>query len=140
MVLPISNIGRKLKQLSHKGQEILADISSTIIESFAGVKLVRAFGMESVEEEKFNSYSSNFLRVTKKNVKYMEITSPFLEVLGVISASTILWYGGFQVLTDKVSQGTFIAFIVGLFMIPLLIFKWSDDIEALFDKVSKRLF
>ncbi len=116
MVLPISNIARKLKKLSHKGQEILADISSTIIESFIGVKLVRAFGMESVEEKKFNSYSSNFLRVMKKNVKYVEITSPFLEVLGVISASIILWYGGFQVLTDKVSQGTFIAFIVGLFM------------------------
>ena len=116
MVLPISNIARKLKKLSHKGQEILADISSTIIESFSGIKLVRAFGMESVEENKFNSYSDNFLRVTKKNVKYMEITSPFLEVLGVISASVILWYGGFQVLTDKVSQGTFIAFIVGLFM------------------------
>ncbi|MBT7272475.1 MAG: ATP-binding cassette domain-containing protein, partial [Nitrospina sp.] len=116
MVLPISNIARKLKKLSHKGQEILADISSTIIESFSGIKLVRAFGMESVEEKKFNSYSNNFLRVTKKNVKYMEITSPFLEVLGVISASVILWYGGFQVLTDEVSQGTFIAFIVGLFM------------------------
>ncbi|MDG1842994.1 MAG: ABC transporter transmembrane domain-containing protein [Nitrospinaceae bacterium] len=116
MVLPISNIARKLKKLSHKGQEILADISSTIVESFSGIKLVRAFGMESVEEKKFNSYSNNFLRVTKKNVKYMEITSPFLEVLGVISASVILWYGGFQVLTDKVSQGTFIAFIVGLFM------------------------
>ena len=116
MVLPISNIARKLKKLSHKGQEILADISSTIIESFSGIKLVRAFGMESVEENKFNSYSDNFLRITKKNVKYMEITSPFLEVLGVISASVILWYGGFQVLTDKVSQGTFIAFIVGLFM------------------------
>ena len=72
--------------------------------------------MESVEEKKFNSHSNNFLRVMKKNIKYIEITSPFLEVLGVISASTILWYGGFQVLTDKVSQGTFIAFIVGLFM------------------------
>jgi ATP-binding cassette, subfamily B, bacterial MsbA len=116
MILPIGNIARKLKKLSHKGQEILADLSSTILESFSGVKVVRAFGMEDMESQKFNSFSGSFLNVMKKNVKYVEIPSPFLELLGVISASVILWYGGFQVLTDKVSQGTFLAFIVGLFM------------------------
>ena len=116
MILPIGNIARKLKKLSHKGQEILANLSSTILESFSGVKVVRAFGMEDMESKKFNSFSVSFLSVMKKNIKYVEIPSPFLEFLGVISASVILWYGGFQVLTDKVSQGTFLAFIVGLFM------------------------
>ena len=133
MSLPISNIARKLKKLSHKGQEILAILSATILESFSGIKVVRAFGMESIEEKKFNSFSENFLRVMKKNVKYVEITSPFLELLGVLSASVILWYGGFQVLTDKVSQGTFIAFIVGLFMMyaPLrLLFKIYANIHT----------
>ena len=69
----------------------------------------------------------------KKNVKYIEITSPVLEVLGVMSASVILRYGGFQVLTDKVSQGTFIAFIVGLFMMyaPLrLLFKIYTNVQS----------
>ena len=133
MILPVGNIARKLKKLSHKGQEILADLSSTILESFSGVKVVRAFGMELVEEQKFNDFSEVFLKVMKKNVKYIEITSPFLELIGVMSASFILWYGGFQVLTDKVSQGTFIAFIVGLFMMytPLrLLFKIYTNIQS----------
>ena len=132
MILPIGNIARKLKKLGHKGQEILADLSGTILESFSGVKVVRAFGMEAMEEQKFNSFSENFLRVMKKNVKYIEITSPFLELLGVMGASVILWYGGLQVLTDKVSQGTFIAFIVGLFMMyaPLrVLFKLYASIQ-----------
>ena len=132
MVLPIGNIARKLKKFSHKGQEILADLSGTILESFSGVKVVRAFGMETMEEQKFNSFSENLLRVMKKNVKYIEITSPFLELLGVMGASVILWYGGLQVLTDKVSQGTFIAFIVGLFMMyapSRLLFKLYAGIQ-----------
>jgi len=133
MILPVRNIARKLKKLSHKGQEILAALSSTILESFSGVKVVRAFGMEMVEEQKFNDFSEVFLKVMKKNVKYVEITSPFLELVGVMSSSIILWYGGFQVLTDKVSQGTFIAFIVGLFMMytPLrLLFKIYTNIQS----------
>ena len=133
MVLPIGNIARKLRKLTHKGQEILGDLNETLLESFSGVKVVRAFGMESTEERKFNSFSENFLRILKKNIKYVEITSPFLELLGVMGASVILWYGGFQVLTDKVSQGTFIAFIVGLFMMyaPLrLLFKIYTNVQS----------
>ena len=53
----------------------------------------------------------------KKNVKYVEMTSPFLEVLGVASSAFILWYGGSQVLNGEISQGAFLAFIVALFMI-----------------------
>ena len=133
MILPIGNIARKLKKLGHKGQEILANLSSTILESFSGIKIVRAFGMEPLEWKKFNQYSDGFLKVMKKNIKYVEITSPFLELFGVISASVILWYGGYQVLTDQVSQGTFIAFIVGLFMMytPLrLLFKIYTNIQS----------
>ena len=116
MVLPIGNIARKLRKLTHKGQEILGDLNGTLLESFSGAKVVRAFGMEYMEERKFSKISENYLQILKKNIKYVEITSPFLELLGVMGASVIIWYGGFQVLTDKVSQGTFIAFIVGLFM------------------------
>ena len=133
MVLPIGNIARKLRKLTHKGQEILGDLNETLLESFSGVKVVRAFGMESMEERKFNSFSENFLQILKKNIKYVEITSPFLELLGVMGASVILWYGGFQVLTDKVTQGTFIAFIVGLFMMyaPLrLLFKIYTNVQS----------
>ncbi len=132
MVLPIGNIARKLRKLAHKGQEILGDLNATLLESFSGVKVVRAFGMESMEERKFNSFSGNFLRILKKNIKYVEIASPFLELLGVMGASVIIWYGGFQVLTDKVSQGTFIAFIVGLFMMyaPLrMLFKIYANVQ-----------
>ena len=133
MVFPVANIARKLKKLSHKGQEIIASLSSTILESFSGIKIVRAFGMEPLEWKKFNQYSDGLLKVMKKNIKYVEITSPFLELFGIIGAAFILWYGGFQVLTNEVSQGTFIAFIVGLFMMygPLrLLFKIYTSIQS----------
>ena len=116
MIFPVSNIGRKLKKFSHKGQEILGNINATILESFSGVKIVRAFGLEPRELSKFKNYNDDYLKVMKKNVKYVEMTSPFLEVLGVASSAFILWYGGSQVLNGEISQGAFLAFIVALFM------------------------
>jgi subfamily B ATP-binding cassette protein MsbA len=130
VILPVASIGRKLKRLSHKGQEVMADLCSTVVESFSGIKVVRAFGLEPDENRKFIDLSQAHLQVMKKNVKYAEIISPVMEILSVISASIILWYGGQKVLTDEVTQGTFIAFIVGLFMIygPLrvLVKNWGN--------------
>ena len=132
MAIPISNISRKLKKLSHKGQGILANVNSTILESFSGIKIVRAFGLESIEKDKFHRYSESYLGVVKKNVKYVEIISPLLEFIGILSAGIVLWYGGNQVLTGEVSQGTFIAFIVAMFMLygPLrLLFKIYANVQ-----------
>ena len=91
MVFPVANIARKLRRFSRKGLEILGNINATVLESFSGIKIVRAFGMESREIDKFRLYNDSYLEVVKKNVKYVVITSPLLEVLGVISAAGILW-------------------------------------------------
>jgi subfamily B ATP-binding cassette protein MsbA len=133
MIFPVSNIGRKLKKFSHKGQEILGNINATILESFSGVKIVRAFGLEPRELKKFQNFNEEYLKVMKKNVKYVEMTSPFLEVLGVASSAFILWYGGSQVLSGEISQGTFLAFIVALFMMytPIrILFKIMASIQT----------
>ena len=132
-VFPVLNIARKLRRFSRQGQEILGSINATIIESFSGIKVVRAFGMEPREVEKFQIDNEKYLKVMKKNVKYVEITSPFLEVLGVISASFILWYGGSQDLNGEFCQGTFLAFIVALFMMnaPIrILFKIYTNVQA----------
>ena len=133
MVFPVSIIARKLRNFSRRGQEILGNINVTIMESFSGIKIVRAFGMEDRELVKFQVDNDNYLKVMKKNVKYLEITSPLLELLGVISAAFILWYGGSQVLSDEISQGTFLAFIVALFMMysPIrILFKTYTNVQT----------
>ena len=133
MVFPVSIIARKLRNFSRRGQEILGNINVTIMESFSGIKIVRAFCMEDRELVKFQVDNDNYLKVMKKNVKYLEITSPLLELLGVISAAFILWYGGSQVLSDEISQGTFLAFIVALFMMysPIrILFKTYTNVQT----------
>ncbi|MFQ5483306.1 MAG: ABC transporter transmembrane domain-containing protein, partial [Nitrospinaceae bacterium] len=109
---PTSNISRKLRRLGRRGQEILADINSVMLESFSGIKIVRAFGLERREGEKLKALNDEFLNVMRKDVKYTEITSPFMELLGVCLGAVVLWLGVVQVIAGEVSQGTFVAFIL----------------------------
>lgn len=130
---PVAYISRRLRQISRKGQEIVADITAIIMESFSGIKIVRAFGLEDHQKEKFSDHNDQFLKVMKKSVKYTQITSPMLEILGAVSGGIILWYGGNQVIAGKVTQGTFIAFIVALFMMyaPVrLLFKNYTNVQT----------
>ena len=131
-LIPVITVGRKLRHLGRRGQEILADINSTMLESFSGIKIVRAFGLEKLEEKKLDRHNREFLQVMKKNVKYTELTSPLMEVLGVVAGSAVLWYGGSQVLSGEVTQGTFFAFILGMFMMydPMrILFKTYTDVQ-----------
>jgi len=131
-LIPVSTVGKKLRHLGRKGQEIIADITSTMLESFSGIKIVRAFGLEKIEERKLDKHNHEFLENMRKNVKYTELTSPLMEVLGVLGGSAVLWYGGSQVLSGEVTQGTFFAFILGMFMMydPMrILFKTYTDVQ-----------
>jgi subfamily B ATP-binding cassette protein MsbA len=131
-LIPVSTVGRKLRHLGKRGQEIIADINSTMLESFSGIKIVRAFGLEEIEEKKLARNNQDFLENMRKNVKYTELTSPLMEVLGVVGGSAVLWYGGSQVLSGEVTQGTFFAFILGMFMMydPMrILFKTYTDVQ-----------
>ena len=132
-LIPVSTVGKKLRHLGRRGQEIIADINSTLLESFSGIKIVRAFGLERIEEKKLDKHNQAFLENMRKNIKYTELTSPMMEVLGVLGGSAVLWYGGSQVLSGEVTQGTFFAFILGMFMMydPMrILFKTYTDVQT----------
>ncbi|MCA9483957.1 MAG: ABC transporter ATP-binding protein [Nitrospina sp.] len=127
---PISIISKKLRRLGRRGQEVLANINSAMLESFSGIKIVRAFGLEGNEQKKLREHNREFLEVTRKDIKYTEITSPFMELLGVSLGAVILWLGGTQVIEGEVSQGTFVAFVLGFFMM-------NDPVRLLFKTMTE---
>ncbi|MBI5185104.1 MAG: ABC transporter ATP-binding protein [Nitrospinae bacterium] len=112
----VSAIGKKMKILGHRGQEQMGKITSILHESFSGIKVVRAFNMDRVEVKKFEKESLDYLNVMVKNVKYQELSSPFMETLGMIGVGVILYYGGRQVFDNQISPGTFWAFVGGMML------------------------
>ena len=53
-VMPISVIAKKLRLLGRRGQALVAEINSAILESFSGIKTIRAFGLEKAENKKYS--------------------------------------------------------------------------------------
>lgn len=112
--IPIIVIGRVLRRLSKKSQEKMADINSLLVETFTGIRIVKAFCMEPKEISKFKAQSQGYYKITMKSIKRTLLLGIFTELMGVAIALFIIFYGGRQVLEGRLSFGVFTLFMAAL--------------------------
>ncbi len=112
IVLLMVLIGRRLRKRSARLQERMADITSTLEESIAGMRVVKAFGMENYERERFFRHTWSYFRTSIRLEVLSAAAGPLVEYLGVVGVVIILWYGGRQViLGGEVSPDWFLVFL-----------------------------
>lgn len=117
LLLPIINISKKLKKRSFNLQEKWGDIISIISETLSGIRVVKAFGKESLELDKTKNENKNLLFQTMKTVKYMVMASPITELAGTVAAIIILFLGSNKILNQEISPGDFILFLTAILSI-----------------------
>lgn len=110
-------IGRKLYKINKRAQEKIAELNVILHESFAGTKIVKAFGREAHEQERFDRVNRRLLDLSLKNVRADEITEPLMEILGAFGIMGALWYGGYQVIQGHMTPGTFFSFTAAVVML-----------------------
>lgn len=113
---PLIKLGRKLRRVSRKGQEEISGITAIMHETFTGASVVKAFGMEPSEINKFMEKNYSLFKVSMKGVKLTELSTPLMEFIGAVGASLIIWYGGHQVVNGVTTPGTFFSFLTALIM------------------------
>lgn len=116
-VIPIVKFGRRMRRLSTKCQEAIADMSSLLHETFTGNRIVKAFGMEPYENKRFFEKTLRLFDYEMKAVVVRSMSSPVMELLGGIGITFIIWYGGYKVVTGVSTPGTFFSFMAALIML-----------------------
>ena len=121
IVIPLSaltmvRVGKRLRRLATSGQERMGDMSSTLQETLAGIRMVKAFGREEAEAERFKTYNGAFLATTLKSNQVWSIGSSHMEVIGVIGVAGIIWYGGYLVIHEVMTPGALFSFMAAMFM------------------------
>jgi ATP-binding cassette, subfamily B, bacterial MsbA len=108
----IVRVGQRLRKRSARIQEKMADITATLQESISGARVVRAFGMEEYEEQRFFKHTFEYFRTFVRMETLGAMAGPLTEYLGVIGVVVVVWYGGRQVLLDgSVSPDWFLIFL-----------------------------
>jgi len=98
---PIVELGRRTRKVSKGYQEAMAEMTSFLHETFAGNKIVKAFGAEAFEKSRFFKKTRRLFKLEMKTIKYRALTSPIMESLGGVGAALVIWYGGYKVIVGS---------------------------------------
>lgn len=87
---PAAAMGRKIKRHARRGQGILGELTSTLQQAFNGIKVIKAFGSEERESERFSRENFTLYGSLRKVLKYDAATAPFMEILAGIGAAAVV--------------------------------------------------
>jgi ATP-binding cassette, subfamily B, multidrug efflux pump len=110
-------MSRRLFPLVRDQREAMADVTSFVQENFNGIRTVQAMAQEKREINRFTDISSRYASLNYRTTRYrakMNLIVPFFTVL---SPLIIFSYGGFLVLEDEITVGTFTAFFAYMAMV-----------------------
>ncbi len=121
VVVPISSLtmvrmGKRLRGLASSGQEQVGNMTSSLQESLTGIRIVKAFGCEEAETDRFARSNKAYLRTAMKAIQVSSLASSHMEVIGVVGVAAIIWYGGYLVIHGTMTPGAFFSFLAAMFM------------------------
>lgn len=115
--IPVVKFGRRVRKVSSGCQESMGELNSFLHETFAGNKIVKAFGMESYEKERFAKKTLSLFKLEMKAVVAQALSSPVMEFIGGLGIAFIVWYGGSKVISGTSTTGTFFSFMAAVIML-----------------------
>ncbi len=111
LVLLAVFVGKRVRTLSRKAQDHLAETNTIVDETLQGIANVKAFTNEAYEIERYSSGLNAFLVLVLRGAKYRSGLISFI-ILGVFGAIVlVLWQGGLLMQAGKLTHGELTRFV-----------------------------
>jgi len=114
---PIVKLGRRVRKVSTGTQESVGELNTFLHETFAGAKIIKAFGREEYEKQRFFKKSWDLFRFEMKKVKAKALSSPVTDICGGFGIAAVVWYGGHSVIQGHSTTGNFISFLTAVMLL-----------------------
>jgi len=106
--------GRKVKRVTAELQDRVGTFVSVMEESLRGARIVKAFGMEDHEIQRFGGENYGALNTALYAQKKISTIKPLLELIGTVGIAFVLWMGGRDVASGQMTSGALIGMLIVL--------------------------
>jgi len=110
-------LGRKLYKIAKRAQEKMSELNIVLQEAFTGNKIVKAFGRERLQQERFDAVNDRLLRLAIKDQRVDNLAEPLMEILGALGIMGAIWYGGYRVINGALTPGEFFSFTAAVILL-----------------------
>jgi subfamily B ATP-binding cassette protein MsbA len=109
---------RKLRRGNRRRGNQHGEMTSVLQETVGGIRLVKSFGAEAYEDQRFVTASDTYARSSVRLTQLSFLAPPITEVVGMLIAVALLWIGARQVLVAHSLSGadliTFLIYVMRL--------------------------
>ncbi len=128
--ITIQYFGRKIHERFERIQAMFSDISARAQENFSGVRVVRAYVQEEAEIAAFETANQEYIKRSLKLVRLMGMLWPTLETMLGLAIVLVLWLGGREVISHRMTVGEFVAFNTYMVQLtwPIIALGWVINI------------
>jgi len=112
VVVPITFIGRRVRAISKKSQDRIADVGTVTSEVLGAMKIVQAFGQQGREAERFRAATETVFTVAKRRILLRAIMSAIVIALMFSAITWVIWQGAVDVRAGRMTGGTIAAFVL----------------------------
>jgi len=113
---PAAAIGKKIKKFSRRGQSAMGDVTAVLEQSVSGIKVIKAFATEELEQERFVRENAGFFALIKKTFRYSAATAPVMEILTSFGVAAVLWYGLDRVIANELTKGELFSILAAILL------------------------
>ena len=115
-ILPLVKIGKKIRKVSANTQNEIGQFTTLLNETFAGIRHVKASGMEAYEKSRASIIIEKIFALVFRAARTKAAAYPIMETLGGTAIVIVICYGGWQVIEGTRSTGTFFSFVTALLL------------------------
>src|SRR5207248_6662436 len=120
--LPLINVVAKrfasnIHPVSLELQQQLAEVAGTVEETVVGVRVVKGFGAETIQQSRLRAWVDRVFDRAVLLGRMRASFMPLLDFLPALGLVAVLWYGGHQVLSGHLSVGELVAFMTYILML-----------------------
>jgi subfamily B ATP-binding cassette protein MsbA len=116
VVYPLIRLGQRVRRTTRRSQEAVEQLSHVSAEAFTGHRIVKAFGTEQHEADKFAGTAYHLFRTNMKVTAALSSLPPLMELIGGFGMAGALWYGSNQISSGDLTSGEFSSFMAALLL------------------------
>ncbi|MDQ0230856.1 ABC transporter ATP-binding protein [Metabacillus malikii] len=131
MAIAINHFGKLIHNRFMKAQDAFGDLNDNVLESIAGVRVIRAYVQEKADEKRFHEMTED---VYEKNIEVAKIDAlfePTIKILVGLSYVIGLGYGAYLVFHQVITLGELVSFNIYLGMLIWPMFAVGELINIL---------
>ncbi len=103
-------LNKKMKKAFKNNRAKLADINAQIEDNLSGIRVVKSFANEAIEEEKFDEGNKNFLKGKRNSYRYMATYNSGLSVLINMITVVVVTAGAAAITKNEITIADLLAF------------------------------